>query len=199
MAESSNEYRETSIEYQASNSAVLAHWHLQMRNTGDASRNTRLVLGFVTALAGLWTAGIVVAPWLIAHDVIAGHWLRWFYRPACHQISDRCLDLGVGPMAVCARCAGLYLGGTLALLWTTIRDRSCRPRPRWLAVVAAPTILDFVAGQIGLPSFGNWARFAIAMPLGFLAGLYLGDALFEIVRHNSSQGNRKKEPKDSVG
>jgi hypothetical protein len=66
-------------------------------------------------------------------------------------------------------------------------------------VVAAPTIVDFVAGQVGLPSLGNWARFAIAMPLGFLAGLYLGDALFEIVRHNSNQGNRKKEPKDSVG
>lgn len=160
---------------------------------------TRLVLVLVTAIAGLWTAGIVVAPWLIAHDVIAGHWLRWFYRPACHQISDRCLDLGFGPMAVCARCAGLYLGGTLALLWITIRDRSCRPRPRWLAVVAAPTILDFVAGQVGLPSFGNWARFAVAMPLGFLAGIYLGDALFEIVRHNSSQENREKEPKDSVG
>ncbi len=68
-------------------------------------------------------------------------------------------------------------------------NRPIRPRPIWLPIVAAPTILDFVAGQIGLPSLGNWTRFAVALPLGVLAGLYLGDALIEIVRLNSSQTN----------
>jgi uncharacterized membrane protein len=159
---------------------------------GDSSKTgntTRLVLGLVTALAGLWMAGVVLAPWLIAHDQVVGHLLHWLYRPGCHQIADRCLDLGFGPMAVCARCAGLYLGGTLALLWTLSWNRPSRPRPLWLAVVAAPTVIDFVAGQLGLPSLGNWARFTVALPLGLLAGLYLGDALLEIVRLNSQQEN----------
>jgi uncharacterized membrane protein len=160
---------------------------------------SRLVLSIVTWLAGLWTAGVVLAPWLAAHDSILGGWLRLLYRPGCHQIADRCLDLGFGPMAVCARCAGLYLGGTLALAWTLAWNRPSRPRPLWLAVVAAPTVIDFVAGQLGLPSLGNWVRFAVALPLGLLAGLYLGDALIEIVRVNSEQQKSEHSGKDSVG
>ena len=164
-----------------------------------APGTSRLVLGLVTATAGLWTAGVVLAPWLAAHDSVLGGWLRLLYRPGCHQISERCLDLGFGPMAVCARCAGLYLGGTLALLRTTVHNHPCRPRPIWLALVAAPTILDFVAGQLGLPSLGNWIRFAVALPLGALAGLYLGDALIEIVRLNSTKEKQEYRSEDSVG
>ena len=164
-----------------------------------APRTSRLVLGLVTGLAGLWTAGVVLAPWLAAHESLLGGWLRLLYRPGCHQIAGRCLDLGFGPMAVCARCVGLYLGGTLALLWTTARNRPFRASPVWLAVVAAPTVLDFVAGQIGLPSLGNWTRFSVALPLGLLAGLYLGDALIEIIRLNSPQSKPEFPREDSVG
>lgn len=147
--------------------------------------STRLVLGIATALAALWTAGALLAPWLAAHDFFLAPWLRLVYRPGCHQIAERCLDLGFGPMAVCARCAGLYLGGCLGLLWTTLRGRSSRPRPLWLAVVVAPTVVDFAAGQLGLPSLGNWQRLALALPLGLLAGLFLGDALVTIAAANS--------------
>ena len=165
----------------------------------NVHRNSRLVLVLVTGMAGLWTAGVILAPWLAAHDSIFGGWLRLLYRPGCHQIADRCLDLGFGPMAVCARCAGLYLGGTLALLLTMVRNHPLRPHPIWLAIVAAPTVLDFAAGQFGLPSLDNWTRFAVALPLGLLAGLYLGDALIEIVRLNSSQTNSEYQDEDSVG
>jgi len=160
---------------------------------------SRFVPALVAGGAVVWTAGVVLAPWLTAHNSVLGGWLRLLYRPGCHQITDRCLDLGFGPMAVCARCAGLYLGGTLALVWTSVRNRPFRPRPVWLAVVAAPTVLDFAAGQIGLPSFGNWTRFAFALPLGLLAGLYLGDALIEIVRLNSAQEKQGNGREDSVG
>jgi len=165
----------------------------------NATQSTRAVLGLVTGLAGLWTAGVVLAPWLAANDSVLGGWLRLIYRPGCHQIGDRCIDLGFGPMAVCARCAGLYLGGTLALLATTIAHRSIRPRPIWLLVVAAPTLLDFAAGQVGLPSLGNWTRFAVALPLGLLVGLYLGDALIEIVRVNTRQHDSNNSDPDSLG
>jgi uncharacterized membrane protein len=170
-----------------------------MTSSERTPRPSRLVLGLATALAALWTAGVVLAPWLTAHGSVLGGWLRLLYRPGCHQITDRCLDLGFGPIAVCARCAGLYLGGTLALVWTTVRNRPFRPRPVWLAVVVAPTVLDFAAGQIGLPSLGNWTRFAFALPLGLLAGLYLGDALIETVRVNSAPQNPDDPGKDSVG
>jgi uncharacterized membrane protein len=170
-----------------------------MGDSKTTGNTNRLVLGLVTALAGLWTAGVVLAPWLSVHDSFLGGWLRLFYRPGCHQIAGRCLDLGFGPMAVCARCAGLYLAGTLALLATTIVNRSIRPHPIWLLVVATPTILDFAAGQVGLPALGNWTRFAVALPLGGLGGLYLSDALIEIVRLNSVPPNSNNSDRDSLG
>jgi len=160
---------------------------------------SRLVPALVTAFALAWTAGVVVVPWLASHDVFLAPWLRFVYKPGCHQIPERCLDLGFGPMAVCARCMGLYIGGFLGLLWTTLRNRPSRPHPVWLAVVAAPTVIDFFAGLIGLPSLGNWARFALAVPLGLLAALFLGDGLLEIVRQNSGSDDHKKISPDSVG
>lgn len=172
--------------------------HLMKTTSDDSGVQGRLVLVIVTALAGLWTAGVVVAPWLSAHDSILGSWLRLVYRPGCHQITERCLDLGFGPLAVCARCAGLYLGGLLGLLWTTLRNRASRPRPVWLVAVAAPTVIDFAAGEVGLPSAGNWLRLSLALPVGLLAGLYLGDALVEIVRRNLSE-NAEYRASDSVG
>ncbi len=160
---------------------------------------SRLVLTVVTGLALIWTIGVVIVPWLSAHDSILGSWLRLIYRPGCHQMPDRCLDLGFGPMAVCARCMGLYVGGCLGLIGTTVFNRSFRPRPIWFLIVAIPTIVDFVSGKIGLPSFGNWLRFSVAVPLGLMAGLYLGDALIEIVRRNSDSGKSEYREPDSVG
>jgi uncharacterized membrane protein len=163
-----------------------------------SGRQSRLVLVIVTGLALVWTGGVVLAPWLSAHDSVLGGWLRLLYRPGCHQMAERCLDIGFGPLAVCARCAGLYLGVCLGLLSTTIIGRSLRPKPRWLAIVAVPTVVDFTAARTGLPSASNWARFILATPLGLLAGLYLADALIEIVRRNSPTGTGRSG-QDPVG
>lgn len=160
---------------------------------------SRLVPAIVTGLALIWTAGVVVAPWLATNGSFFAPWLRLVYKPGCHQIAERCLDLGFGPLAVCARCMGLYIGGCLGLLWTTLRNRSSRPRPVWLVIIAAPSVLDFAAGLIGLPSLANWPRFALAVPLGLLAGLYLGDALLEIVRQNTQPADLAHSAQDSVG
>ena len=94
-----------------------------MRNRDDKLQadaecypSRRTVLAGATALAAVWTAGAVLAPWLASHHHTPGAILKLLYRPGCHQLADRCFDLGYGPFAVCARCVGLYLGGTLGLL-----------------------------------------------------------------------------------
>ena len=163
-----------------------------------SGRQSRLVLVIVSGAALLWTGGVVLAPWLSNHHSVLGGWLRLLYRPGCHQMAERCFDLGFGPLAVCARCTGLYLGVCLGLLSTTIIGCSLRPKPQWLAIVAIPTVVDFAAAQVGLPSAGNWVRFVLATPLGLLAGFYLADALIEIVRRNSPPGARRSG-QDPVG
>jgi uncharacterized membrane protein len=135
-------------------------------------------LAVLTAAALLLCAGFVLAP---ASDGLPGALLWLLYRPACHQIADRCLDLGAGPFAVCARCTGLYFGGLLALMAATLSERSLRPRPRWLLIVALPTAVDVALGLTGLPSLPNLPRFAVALPLGLICGLYLADGIAEAI------------------
>jgi uncharacterized membrane protein len=159
---------------------------------------TRLVLVSATMLAFVWTAGTALAPWLAAHDSIAGAWLRLVYRPGCHQMADRCLDFGFGPLAVCARCFGLYAGGTAGLAWTAFRNRTGRPHPGWLVAFAIPTAVDWLLGVTGIAASGSWLRFALGAPLGFIVALYLSDALIEIVRKNLGRGAEPPAP-DSVG
>jgi uncharacterized membrane protein len=143
-----------------------------------------------TAVALMFCAGMFVSPWLESLRSGPGAWLRMVYAPACHQMPTRCLDLGHGPLAVCARCAGLYLGGMLGMLITLIGRRSFRPTIRWLLVVSVPTVADFAANLVGLPSLPNWPRFWIAVPAGLLLGLALADAIADIGRSPTTRAHQ---------
>jgi len=95
------------------------------------------------------------------------------------------------PLAVCARCEGLYLGGALALLLAAIRRVTPRVPAglRWLALAAAPTALDalvVLSGGAGLPSV---PRLLISVPAGFAAGLYLAAGLADLGGYRWTNGH----------
>jgi uncharacterized membrane protein len=139
---------------------------------------------WLLAIAGLgltFCLGFVAAPWLEHRGIAAGSWLRFGYRPTCHQIPERCLDLGAGPLAVCARCSGLYLGGLLAILWSALTGIRHRPPLGWIALALAPSGVDFVMALAGLPNLENWPRLVVAGPPAFLLGLLLSDAIADVI------------------
>jgi uncharacterized membrane protein len=142
-----------------------------------------------TILVAIFCAGVLAAPWMGNRDWTLGAWSHLFYGQACHQMPDRCLDLGFGPLAVCARCSGLYLGALLGMVVTLMARRSIQPTLRWLIVVSLPTLIDFSASLVGLPSLPNWPRFWIAAPLGLLLGLAIADAIVDL-------GFRSRAPAD---
>ena len=136
------------------------------------------------ALAAVFVAGTVAVPWIEGSRTVTGGLLRLLYSPACHQMPDRCLDLGFGRLAVCARCTGLYIGGLLGMLVVLFRPGSPTPRLRWLVIVAIPSVADFTLGLVGLPSLPNWPRLALAMPPGLLLGLALANAIVDLGRRS---------------
>jgi len=146
------------------------------------SSRGRLFVAAATLAAGLLCLAVVMIPVAEVGGLPAAPWFRLALRPACHQISDRCLDLGSGPLAVCARCAGLYAGGFLGLLVTAVGGRRLHPSWKIVALAAAPSIIDFVLGQLGLPSLTNWPRFSLATVPGLLLGFLLGDAISTLTR-----------------
>ena len=64
----------------------------------------------LAAGAAVVCAGVVAAP--LAHSP----WLYFAFSFVCHQQPERSLWVAGLPLAVCARCAGIYLGALLGLL-----------------------------------------------------------------------------------
>jgi uncharacterized membrane protein len=125
------------------------------------------LVAWVALAALLFVAGTYAAP---LHSV---------YAPLCHQQEARSFAVGDGHQAVCSRCSGLYWGGVAGLfaaIWF-FSGRNREPRSLWLLIVAVPTLVDAVAHWLGLPSLPLLPRCIIALPLGFVAGLFLADAV----------------------
>ena len=155
-------------------------------------RSARLWLAAATLAAGLVCAVVILIPLAEQSGWISASWLRLAFRPACHQIPDRCLDLGAGPLPICARCAGLYAGGFTGLLITLAGGRRFQPRFRWLIVAAIPSVIDFVLGLVHLPTLSNWSRFGVALIPGLLAGLLLADAVYRIAKPRNGESSVRK-------
>jgi len=137
----------------------------------------RLILAIVTFAVGIGCAVAILIPVAEQGGSVGASWLRLAFRPACHQITERCLDLGAGPLPICARCAGLYAGGFAGLLITLVSGRRFQPHFRWLLIAAIPSIIDFILGLVHLPTLNNWPRFAVALLPGLVAGLLLAEAV----------------------
>ena len=150
-------------------------------------------LALLSMAATLFVAGMVAAPWLASRSGW-GVALHVAYRPMCHQMPERCFDLGAGPLAVCARCIGLYVGGLVGLWWPVMTGRVPRLGLRALLLAAAPSVVDFAFGAAGLPSLTNLPRALVALPLGLVLGLLLAQGLAEILR----PGRPNRHAEDSV-
>ncbi len=146
----------------------------------------RLRLAVLTAAAGLVCAVVVLIPEAEIAGWYGASLLRPVFQPACHQITDRCLDLGAGPLPVCARCAGLYAGGLVGLLVTLLSGHRFQPPLRWLAAAATPSIIDFILGFTGLPTLANWPRFVAALLPGLVVGLMVAEAVCRMTAGNRS-------------
>ena len=119
----------------------------------------------------------------------AGGWplLSWvLYRSfgvVCHQLPERAFHVAGHPLAVCARCWGLYLGalaGLLAYPLARSLARTDAPWRGWLFLAAAPTSVDFLLGVTGLWENTHASRLWTALPLGAAAAFYVSPAMIEL-------------------
>jgi uncharacterized membrane protein len=116
----------------------------------------RAACAWLLACAGslAYLALIFAAPLAEAsgHRALAWSLYRAF-APLCHQIAERSFYVAGHPLAVCARCAGVYAGFALCLLlYPLVRSlrRTDAPRRGWLVVITLPTAVDFLINFTGL-------------------------------------------------
>ena len=103
----------------------------------------------------------------------------------CNQIPARSFYLEGHPLAVCARCTGIYFGfAASVLLYPLVRslESVIAPARKWLLVAAAPTALDFALDFFGLWKNTHLSRSLTGALLGAIVAFYVVPGLLDLSR-----------------
>jgi uncharacterized membrane protein len=145
----------------------------------------RLTLVYLLTLAGsiLWIGAIVLAPVLREAGSPLSAILYGCFAPACHQVPERSFFLLGHPLAVCARCFGIYagfLGGMILYPFLRGFDAVRLPRMRSFLLASLPVGLDTAGNILGLWNTANLPRFLLGFAWGTSLPFYALTALGEL-------------------
>jgi uncharacterized membrane protein len=110
----------------------------------------------VLILVLVWIAGIVSEPLIRAAGGVDSALLSLLvrvYGRVCHQIGDRSFHIAGHPLAVCARCFGVYVGymaGLIVYPFTRSLAQTELPPRSWLIAALVPVVVDFAGGFLGI-------------------------------------------------
>ena len=139
------------------------------------------------ALVGL----LLLAPLLRAAGWLAAAQAVYFgFQAVCHQLPERSFHVAGFPLAVCARCFGLYAGGAAGvLLYPLARAVTRRDAPArgWLFAAAAPLALDFSLGFLGVWDNTHLSRSLTGALLGAAAVFYVLPGLVDLAQMDRRQ------------
>lgn len=139
------------------------------------------MFGALSVLALIFAAPLAAAS---GHEFAAFVIYRGF-KPLCHQLAARSFHLHEHPLAVCARCLGLYVGfASGAIVYPFVRslNETQTPARVWLILAALPTALDFALGFTGVRANTHLSRFLTATLLGSIIIFYVLPGLVDAVR-----------------
>lgn len=139
------------------------------------ARITRRVHFLTLVSICLWLISILLAPWLKSRVPLLGGLIYMAFAPTCHQVSERCFHLFGGPLAVCARCFGIYIGflaGTLIFPFINARRERPLPSPRVFLALTIPIFLDTAANFFHVWNTLSLYRFALGILWGVMLPFY---------------------------
>jgi uncharacterized membrane protein len=96
----------------------------------------------------------------------------------CHQIASRSFHLGSAQMAVCARCAGIYVGLATCVAAAAINGGGWRFTDRWSPRHVVLAGLAPMAATVALEWSGAWSG---TNDVRFVTGLVCGAAVAGVV------------------
>lgn len=132
-------------------------------------------LGLLLAASALWSGAAFLPSifHLLGMHPLPGMVVHACYSPLCHQIPERTLFLAGVPMAVCARCAAIYLAFTAAVAFACLRPGATvlrRLSPLILLWLLVPMLADVASDAARI-----WhSTYSSRMLTGAVAGCALG-------------------------
>jgi uncharacterized membrane protein len=162
----------------------------------DGSSNSSLSphpssLAVVWATTALLTLAfislIVLAPVALAHGHNSAAFVLYkSFEKFCHQIPERSFYVDGHPLAVCARCTGIYFGFAAGVLFYPIARSLAQSYPaparKWLLIALAPAVLDFALDYLGIWENTRLTRSLTGALLGSVVAFYVVPALLDMIR-----------------
>lgn len=151
-----------------------------------------LACAVVAACVGL----IFAAPLLAARgDGAASAAVYHLFAPLCHQEPERSFYVAGQPLAVCARCAGVYVGFLACLLLYPLARslrRTDTPRRAWLVAASLPCVADFLVNFLTPWHNTHSSRALTGALVGAAAVFYTLPALVEIAQGFGRKGAARR-------
>lgn len=128
-------------------------------------------------IAIVWLAVIFMPPWLVAngHSFSAISLYRGL-SGICHQIPERSFYWLGSPLAVCSRCAGIYIGFVIGLMLypfcRSLGDLTI-PSRTWLVVGVLPMLMDVGGDYVEFFKNTFFSRTATGLLVGIVAAFFL--------------------------
>jgi uncharacterized membrane protein len=164
------------------------------------NRKRRILLVYYLTLGGIiiWLGVIFLAPYLRSRDSSLSAFAYSVFTPICHQIPSRSFHLFGQPLAVCARCLGIYfgvLGGTGLYPLINGFSKLALPRARTFILVSLPIIIDAGGNFLHLWVSSHRIRFmtgslwGLILPFYFIVGV--SDFFLKRAQEKSKRTERK--------
>lgn len=161
---------------------------------------TKISLLYFSTLAGIIAlmGTIFLAPYLKYRSHALSGFLYALFSPTCHQIPSRCFSLYGYPMAVCARCLGIYGGfflGTLIVPFFKRFSTLDLPKAKTFILVSLPIAVDAAGNLLQIWSSPNWIRLLTGILWGTMLPFYLLTGLMDLLlRKKGKSFSPKKNP-----
>jgi uncharacterized membrane protein len=140
-------------------------------------RRAWVIYAALLGLTLLWLLAIIAAPWLMCYgEELKATVLYRGFALVCHQRSARSFHWCSWPLAVCARCTGIYAGAWLGILlypWWRRLSAPVLPARRYLMLALAPLLVDWIFGALGVTASYAVVRMATGLLAGSVAAFYL--------------------------
>ena len=149
----------------------------------DLNKKILLIIGLGLLI---WLAGIIVTPMLAAAGMRkTAAFAYFFYKPVCHQITERSFLFNGFALAVCIRCFSFYLGGLFIVLYYIFRSKVRMWPILSYILLIAPVAVDIILEKLHL--YSNFEDLRI------VTGFLLGIALFQLLIVSVSSPKWKQE------
>ncbi len=144
----------------------------------------------IVALTVAWIAGAILLPLSAgaqagdSNGLTISSLIHYTYGRVCHQIAERSFHIHGQPVAVCARCLGIYVGylaGLVVYPFARSIGRADAPPRLWFLLASIPVTIDFFGGYFGVFENTLVSRAVTGMIVGAAGAFYTLPGLVSMV------------------